>query len=172
MLLQIIFKFRGSETPFPALSTGHFNKYERKCKWLKHILPISSVVVKVQCSRKKSKTVTPSCLRLSSSLVTRWLRARRLLFRQAKDTNTMRKIYQLPLFNDKNAFRKSVYIYKNYFQLYARTYVRLWTLYAPGFYNLVDQSELDPVHASIIVLFSSEEMGVRLSSIYDIYVLF
>ena len=62
MLLQIIFKFRGSETPFPALSTGHFNKYERKCKWLKHILPISSVVVKVQCSRKKGKTVTPLCL--------------------------------------------------------------------------------------------------------------
>ena len=111
MLLQKSFKFRGSEMPFPALSTGHFNKYERKCKWLEHILPISSVVVKVQCSRKKNKTVTPSCLRLSSSLVIRWLRARRLLFRRAKDTNTMRRIYQLPLFNDKNAFRKSVYIY-------------------------------------------------------------
>ena len=169
MLLQKIFKFRGSETPFPALSTGHLNKYERKCKWLKHILPISSVVVKVQCSRKKSKTVTPSCLRLSSSLVIRWLRARRLLFRRAKDTNTMRRIYQLPLFNDKNAFRKSVYIYKNYFQLYARTYVRLWTLYAPGFYNLVDQSKLDPVRTSVIVLFSSEEMCVRLSSIYLLF---
>ena len=163
MLLQKIFKFRGSETPFPALSTGHFNKYERNCKWLKHILPISSVVVKVQCSRKKGKTVTPSCLRLSSSLVTRWLRARRLLFRRAKDTNT------IPLFNDKNAFRKSVYVYKNYFQLYARTYVRLWTLYAPGFYNLVDQSKLDPVHTSVIVLFSSEEMCVRLSSIYLLF---
>ena len=169
MLLQKIFKFRGLEMPFPALSTGHFNKYERKCKWLEHILPISSVVVKVQCSRKKSKTVTPSCLRLSSSLVIRWLRARRLLFRQAKDTNTMRRIYQLPLFNDKNAFRKSVYIYKNYFQLYARTYVRLWTLYARGFYNLVDQSKLDPVHTSVIVLFSSEEMCVRLSSIYLLF---
>ena len=155
--------------PFPALSTGHFNKYERKCKWLKHILPISSVVVKVQCSRKKSKTVTPSCLRLSSSLVIRWLRARRLLFRRAKDTNTMRRIYQLPLFNDKNAFRKSVYVYKNYFQLYARTYVRLWMLYAPGFYNLVDQSKLDPVHTSVMVLISSEEMCVRLSSIYLLF---
>ena len=125
MLLQKIFKFRGSETPFPALSTGHFNKYERKCKWLKHILPISSVVVKVQCSRKKGKTVTPSCLRLSSSLVTRWLRARRLLFRRAKDTNTMRKIYQLPLFNDKNAFRKSVYMYKNYFPDFSCTHARM-----------------------------------------------
>ena len=163
MFLQKIFKFRGSETPFPALSTGHFNKYERKCKWLEHILPTSSVVVKVQCSRKKSKTVMPSCLRLSSSLVIRWLRARRLLFRRAKDTNT------IPLFNDKNAFRKSVYVYKNYFQLYARTYVRLWTLYAPGFYNLVDQSKLDPVHTSVIVLFSSEEMCVRLSSIYLLF---
>ena len=149
--------------PFPALSTGHFNKYERKFKWLEHILPTSSVVVKVQCSRKKSKTVMPSCLRLSSSLVIRWLRARRLLFRRAKDTNT------IPLFNDKNAFRKSVYVYKNYFQLYARTYVRLWTLYAPGFYNLVDQSKLDPVHTSVIVLFSSEEMCVRLSSIYLLF---
>ena len=81
----------------------------------------------------------------------------------------MRRIYQLPLFNDKNAFRKSVYVYKNYFQLYARTYVRLWMLYAPGFYNLVDQSKLDPVHTSVIVLFSSEEMCVRLSSIYLLF---
>ena len=55
------------------------------------------------------------CLRLSSSLVTRWLRARRLPFRRAKDTNKMRKIYQPPLFNDKNAFRKSVNIYKKLF---------------------------------------------------------
>ena len=54
------------------------------------------------------------------------------------------------------------------FQLYARAYVRLWTL-APGFYNLVDQSKLDPVHASIIVLSSTEEMGVRLSSIYVLF---
>ena len=45
--------------PLPALSTGHFIKYERKCKWL-YILPISSVVVKVQRLRKKGKTVTPS----------------------------------------------------------------------------------------------------------------
>ena len=125
MLLQKIFKFRGSEMPFPALSTGHFNKYEIKYKWLEHILPISSVVVKVQCSRKKGKTVTPSCLRLSSSLVTRLLRARRLLFRRAKDTNTMRKIYQLPLFNDKNAFRKSVYMYKNYFPDFSCTHGRM-----------------------------------------------
>ena len=44
---------------FPALSTGHFNKYERKSKWLEYILPISNVVVKVQCLRKKGKTVTP-----------------------------------------------------------------------------------------------------------------
>ena len=43
------FKFRGSKMPFPALSTGHFNKYERKSKWLEYILPISNVVVKVQC---------------------------------------------------------------------------------------------------------------------------
>ena len=55
------------------------------------------------------------CLRLSSSLVTRWLRARRLPLRRAKDTNIMRKISQPPLFNDKNAFRKSVYIYKKLF---------------------------------------------------------
>ena len=54
------FKFWGSEMPFPALSTGHFNKYERKSKWLEYILPISNVVVKVQCLRKKGKTVTPS----------------------------------------------------------------------------------------------------------------
>ena len=67
MLLQKIFKFRGSETPFPALSTGHFNKYERKCKWLEHILPISSVVVKVQCSRKKGKTAIMSASLLVSS---------------------------------------------------------------------------------------------------------
>ena len=53
-------KFGGSEMPFPALSTGHFNKYERKSKWLEYILPISNVVVKVQCLRKKGKTVTPS----------------------------------------------------------------------------------------------------------------
>ena len=46
--------------PFPALSTGHFNKYERKCKWLEYILPISGVVDKVQCLRGKGKTVTPS----------------------------------------------------------------------------------------------------------------
>ena len=39
---------------FPALSTGHFNKYERKCKWLEYILPISNVVVKVQCQREKN----------------------------------------------------------------------------------------------------------------------
>ena len=77
--------------PFPALSTENFNKYERKCKWLEYIiLPISSVVVKVQCLREKGKTVMPSRklqakgreretrLRLSSSLVIRWLRARRL----------------------------------------------------------------------------------------------
>ena len=54
------FKFWGSEMPFPALSTGHFNRYERKSKWLEYILPISNVVVKVQCLRKKGKTVTPS----------------------------------------------------------------------------------------------------------------
>ena len=53
------FKFWGSEMPFPALSTGHFNKYERKSKWLEYILPISNVVAKVQCLRKKGKTVTP-----------------------------------------------------------------------------------------------------------------
>ena len=74
------FKFLGSEMPFPALSTGHFNKYERKSKWLEYILPISNVVVKVQCLRKKGKTVTPSRItskgqdslydsRLSSSLL-------------------------------------------------------------------------------------------------------
>ena len=74
------FKFWGSEMPFPALSTGHFNKYERKSKWLEYILPISNVVVKVQCLRKKGKTVTPSRItskgkdslydsRLSSSLL-------------------------------------------------------------------------------------------------------
>ena len=45
---------------FPALSTGHFNKYERKSKWLEYIVPISNVVVKVQCLSKKGKTVTPS----------------------------------------------------------------------------------------------------------------
>ena len=54
------FKFWGSEMPFPALSTGHFNKYERKSKWLEYILPICNVVVKVHCLRKKGKTVTPS----------------------------------------------------------------------------------------------------------------
>ena len=46
---------------FPALYTGHFNKYERKCEWLEYIiLLISSVVVKVQCLREKGKTVMPS----------------------------------------------------------------------------------------------------------------
>ena len=66
--------------PFPALSTGHFNKYERKSKWLEYIVPISNVVVKVQCLSKKGKTVTPSRItskgqdslydsRLSSSLL-------------------------------------------------------------------------------------------------------
>ena len=143
--------------PFPALSTGHFIKYETKCKY--------SVVVKVQWLRKKGKTVTPSrklqakgeiacmtaaCLRLSSSLVTRWLRARRLPFRRAKDTNIMRKIYQPPLFNDKNAFRKSVYLsvylyFPADFQLYARR-MCVYGRYAPGCHNLVDQSRLDPVH--------------------------
>ena len=59
--------------------------------------------------------MTAACLRLSSSLMIRWLRARRLPFRRAKDTNIMRKIYQPALFNDKNAFRESVYIYKKYF---------------------------------------------------------
>ena len=43
-----------------VLSTGHFSQYERKCKWLEYILPISSVVIKVQCLRKKGKTVMPS----------------------------------------------------------------------------------------------------------------
>ena len=57
MLPQKIFKFRGSEMSF---STGHFDKYERKCIWLEYILPMSSVVVKVQCLRRKGKTVTPS----------------------------------------------------------------------------------------------------------------
>ena len=74
------FKFWGSEMKFPALSTGHFNKYERKSKWLEYIVPISNVVVKVQCLSKKGKTVTPSRItskgqdsrydsRLSSSLL-------------------------------------------------------------------------------------------------------
>ena len=65
---------------FPALSTGNFNKYERKSKWLEYIVPISNVVVKVQCLSKKGKTVTPSRItskgqdsrydsRLSSSLL-------------------------------------------------------------------------------------------------------
>ena len=57
MLSQKIFKFkqfRGSGMPFPTLSTGHFIKYERKCKWL-YILPISSVVVKVQWLRERVK---------------------------------------------------------------------------------------------------------------------
>ena len=55
----------------------------------------------------------------------------------------MRKIFKSPLFNDKNAFRKSVYIsYKIMFQISAvRTGVCAY-----GFYNLVDQSRLDPVH--------------------------
>ena len=44
MLPQKMFKFRGSEMLFPASSTGHFNKYERKCKWLEYILLISNVV--------------------------------------------------------------------------------------------------------------------------------
>ena len=34
---------------FAALSTGHFSKYERKCKWLEYMLPISNVFGKVQC---------------------------------------------------------------------------------------------------------------------------
>ena len=49
MLRQKIFKYRGSEMLFSALSTEHFEKYERKCKWLVYVLPISDVVVKVQC---------------------------------------------------------------------------------------------------------------------------
>ena len=40
MLPQKIFKFMGSEMPIPVLSTGHFNKYERKNKWLEYILTI------------------------------------------------------------------------------------------------------------------------------------
>ena len=48
MLPQKIVKFRGWEMLFSALFTGHFKKFETKCKWLEYILPISDVVVKVE----------------------------------------------------------------------------------------------------------------------------
>ena len=60
MLRQKIFKFRGSEMLFSALSTAHFEKYERKCKWLVYVLPISGVVVKVQCMLTERKVKQPS----------------------------------------------------------------------------------------------------------------
>ena len=55
----------------------------------------------------------------------------------------MRKIYQSHLFDDKNAFRKSVYLYeKNYFPDFSCRHRRMcvYGRYAPGFLNLVDQS--------------------------------
>ena len=153
---------------FPALSTGHFNKYERKSKWLEYILPISDVVLKVQC--KKGKTVTPSrklqakgeiaCMydsRLSSSLLRNipsdsLTKGEAFTLQTGKRHQYKARFYQSPLFNDKNAFRKSVYIYKYYFPDFSCTHRRMcvYGRYAPGFFNLVDQSyhesSLDPVH--------------------------
>ena len=59
-----------------------------------------------------------------------WLRARRLPFRRAKDTIIMRKIYQSPLLNDKNSFRKSVYktITLQISAVRTGVYVRIWML--------------------------------------------
>ena len=45
---------------FSALSTGHFEKYERKCKWLVYVLPISDVVAKVQLMLTERKVKQPS----------------------------------------------------------------------------------------------------------------
>ena len=86
-----------------------------------------------------------------TSLVIRWLRARRLPFRRAKETNVMRKIYQSPLFNDKNAFRKSVYLYKKIiFQIsVVRTGVCAYmdaTLLDFLTWLSILQSSLDPVY--------------------------
>ena len=65
---------------------------------------ISSVIGKVQCLRKKGKTVTPS----------RRLQAKGVMstLQMGKGTNIMRKIYQSSRFNEKTAFRKSkIYMY-------------------------------------------------------------
>ena len=163
MLLQIIFKFRGSETPFPALSTGHFNKYERKCKWLEHILPISSVVVKVQCSRKKGKTAIMSASLLVSSDSLAKGETFTLQTGQKTPTQCEKFISYLCLMI-KTLSGNQYICTKTSSQISAvRTGVCAFVNASP--WILVDQSKLDPVHASIIVLFSSEEMGVRLSSI-------
>ena len=88
--------------------------------------------------RARHRRLSSSLLRNIPSLI-RWLRARRLPFRRVKDTNIMRKIYRSPLFNDKNAFRNI------YFSVLSCTHGRMCVFgrYAPGLYNLVDQSTLD-----------------------------
>ena len=58
------------------------------------------------------------------------------------DTKTKcEKIYQSSRFNDKNAFRKWK-IYISRFQLYARTYVRIWTL-RPCIYVSLKRGKFD-----------------------------
>ena len=54
MLPQKMFKFRVSEMPFPAFSTlFSVNKYARKSSSQLFVLPIPSVVCKVECLREK-----------------------------------------------------------------------------------------------------------------------
>ena len=62
------------------------------------LIYISSVIDKVQCLRKKGKTVTPS-RRLHAKGETSTLQT-------SKYTNIIRKIYQSSRFNNKNAFTK------------------------------------------------------------------
>ena len=74
-------------------------------------------------TEKKSKTVTPS-RRLQATQ-----KAKRSTLQTGKYTKIMRKIYHSFRFNDKNAFRKlDIYILYLIFQLYARAYLRIWTL--------------------------------------------
>ena len=85
-----ILKFGGSEMPFPVLSTGHFNKYERKCKWLEYILLISSVGNHKQ-TKGEIACMTAVSLRLSckTSLVMR--SEKRRMYSLAKgDTLTLK----------------------------------------------------------------------------------
>ena len=129
MLPQKIFKFRGSEMLFPALSTGYFNKYERKCKWLEYILPISGVVDKVQCLRENGKRITSKGQdslydrRYFSSLL------RNIPCDSLAKSNPL--TLQTGKIKDTNIMR--TYQKKN-FQM------RVYGSYAPGFYNLVDKS--------------------------------
>ena len=73
-------------------------------------------------TEKKSKTVTPS-RRLQATQ-----KAKRSTLQMDKYTKVVRKIYHSFRFNDKNAFRKLDICIFLIFQLYARAYLRIWTL--------------------------------------------